>query len=136
MGLRLSFRHRLFAGRFFGTHSCGFFLGATPRFLGFSLTLVLALRCRELFRLALFLLLACAAAVALMARAIHLFLLMPRLFLQHTAVEIRLLGANFDVHRSCTALRRRDFDFALRLAFESDLAWRAAGFLFSTMRSP
>ena len=57
-----------------------------------------------------------------------------RLLFEHGAVHIRLLAANLDVDHARTALRRGDFDFALGLALQGDLA-RRSRFLRAPVRT-
>ncbi len=57
------------------------------------------------------------------------------LLFEHAAIEVRLLGTDFDVDHARTALRRGDFDFALGFALERDLA-RRRRVLVTPMRTP
>jgi hypothetical protein len=60
--------------------------------------------------------------VCLAPLGIDLILRNARLFLQHVALDVRLLLTHFDVDRARTTLRARELQLRLRLALQSDLA--------------
>src|SRR6185437_626582 len=51
---------------------------------------------------------------------IELVLLVARLLLEHVALDVGALLADFDAHRACSALHARELQLALRLALERD----------------
>ena len=62
-----------------------------------------------------------------LALAVDLFLLVPRLILEHLALDVGALAAHLDVDRAGAALRARELQLRLRLAPQGDLAGRGIG---------
>ena len=61
------------------------------------------------------------------AQPIDFFLLVPRLVLEHLALDVGALAAHLDIDRACAALGARELQLRLRLAPQRDFARRRIG---------
>ena len=114
-----------FTRTLFSSTTC-FFRSLLSRLLFFSTTKVLGLNTLALAALVLDTLrLAAHGLFGLATLGVDLVLLLTSLLFEHIALDVGLLLANFDVHRTSTTLRAGQLELALRLALERDLAGRS-----------
>jgi len=128
-----SWLNGFFAGLLFSNTPC-FFRSLQFRLFFFSTTKVLGLNTLALTALVLYTLrLAAHCVFSLTTLGINLILLMSSLLFQHITLDVGLLLANFDVHRTSTSLRAGQLELALRLALERDFAGRSIAVLATSV---